>query len=58
MRRRAAGGLLPLTLTGSDLWTPLGLVIIGGLAVSMLLTLVVVPVLYDLFASEARAGTA
>jgi multidrug efflux pump subunit AcrB len=40
------GGLLPLTLTGSSLWSPLGWVIIGGLLVSTVLTLVVVPVLY------------
>jgi len=46
------GGLLPLALTQSDLWTPLSLVIIGGLAVSTLLTLFVVPVLYDLLTGE------
>ena len=40
------GGLLPLTLTGSSLWSPLGWVIIGGLLTSTVLTLVVVPVLY------------
>jgi multidrug efflux pump subunit AcrB len=40
------GGLLPLTLSGSSLWSPLGWVIIGGLLVSTVLTLVVVPVLY------------
>jgi multidrug efflux pump subunit AcrB len=40
------GGLLPLTLTNSDLWSPLGWVIIGGLLVSTFLTLLVVPVLY------------
>jgi multidrug efflux pump subunit AcrB len=37
------GGLLPLTLTGSDLWSPLGWALIGGLASSTVLTLVVVP---------------
>ena len=42
------GGLLPLTLTGSTLWSPLGWVIIGGLSVSTLLTLLFVPVLYTL----------
>ncbi|MEM1125714.1 MAG: efflux RND transporter permease subunit [Bacteroidota bacterium] len=46
------GGLLPLTLTGSSLWTPLGVVIISGLAMSTFLTLVVVPVLYKLFTRE------
>lgn len=40
------GGLLPLTLSGSTLWSPLGWVIIGGLLTSAVLTLVVVPVLY------------
>jgi multidrug efflux pump subunit AcrB len=42
------GGLLPLTLSGSSLWSPLGWVIIGGLLVSTGLTLLVVPVLYRL----------
>jgi multidrug efflux pump subunit AcrB len=41
-------GLLPLTLSGSSMWAPMGWVIMGGLAVSTLLTLYVVPVLYRL----------
>ncbi len=41
-----AGGLLPLTLQGGDLWAPMGWTIIGGLLVSTFLTLIVVPVLY------------
>jgi len=40
------GGLLPLTLGGGTLWAPMGWTIIGGLLLSTLLTLVVVPVLY------------
>jgi multidrug efflux pump subunit AcrB len=40
------GGLLPLTLMDSNMWTPLGLVIIGGLLVSTVVTLFIVPVLY------------
>ncbi len=40
------GGLLPLTLTDSTMWTPLGLVIIGGMLVSTVVTLFIVPVLY------------
>jgi multidrug efflux pump subunit AcrB len=40
------GGLLPLTLRGGTLWAPLGWTIIGGLLVSTLLTLIIVPVLY------------
>ena len=42
------GGLLPLTLTGSTMWSPMGWVIIGGSAFSTALTLVVVPSLYVL----------
>ena len=42
-------GLLPLTVSGSNLWSPLGWTLIGGLISSMLLTLVVVPVLYNWF---------
>lgn len=41
------GGLLPLTLSGSSMWSPMGWSIIGGLLVSTLLTLIVVPVLYQ-----------
>jgi multidrug efflux pump subunit AcrB len=40
------GGLLPLTLKNSSLWTPLGLVIIGGMLISTVVTLFIVPVLY------------
>jgi len=42
------GGLLPLTLQGGLIWAPLGWTIIGGLLVSTMLTLVVVPVLYTM----------
>ena len=44
------GGLLPLTIQGGSLWAPMGWTIIGGLLVSTILTLVVVPVLYKIFA--------
>ncbi len=40
------GGLLPLTLQNSSMWTPLGLVIIGGMLVSTVVTLFIVPALY------------
>ena len=46
------GGLLPLTLSKSVLWSPAGSTIIGGLLVSTLLTLFVVPVLYSLMGKQ------
>ena len=42
------GGLLPLTLRGGTLWAPLGWTIIGGLLVSTVLTLILVPIFYKL----------
>lgn len=49
------GGLIPLTLSGSSMWAPLGWVIMGGLIVSTLLTLIVVPVLYGYFGKMEEA---
>ncbi|MBI9070126.1 MAG: efflux RND transporter permease subunit [Melioribacteraceae bacterium] len=46
------GGLLPLTLGGGLFWGPLGWTIIGGLSLSTLLTLVIVPVLYKVMIKE------
>jgi multidrug efflux pump subunit AcrB len=48
-------GVLPLTLTGSSLWTPFGAVLIAGLISSTLLTLVVMPVAYVLMVRERHA---
>ena len=41
-------GLLPLALTGGPLWAPLAWVIVFGIAMSTLLTLIVIPVGYGL----------
>lgn len=45
-------GMLPLALStgeGSETWNPLGISVIGGLAVSTIITLLFVPVIYSLF---------
>jgi multidrug efflux pump subunit AcrB len=46
----AIGGLLPLALQGSALYSPLALVIIGGLVTSTLLSRLVTPAVYKLLA--------
>lgn len=48
------GGLLPLTMKNSSLWTPLGLVIIGGMLISTVVTLFIVPVLYILITPKVK----
>jgi hydrophobe/amphiphile efflux-1 (HAE1) family protein len=50
--------LLPMAFgkgQGSEVWNPLGLTIMGGLLVSTMVTLIIVPVLYSVF--EARVKT-
>ena len=45
-------GMIPMatsTSEGSEMWTTMGLVVIGGLTVSTFVTLIVVPVLYGIF---------
>jgi multidrug efflux pump subunit AcrB len=44
----ALGALLPLALQGSSLYSPLAMVITGGLISSLLLSRLVTPVLYSL----------
>jgi multidrug efflux pump subunit AcrB len=48
----AIGGLTPLVLENNPLYSPLALVIIGGLISSTILTRVVTPVLYKLLAPK------
>ena len=46
-------GMVPMAIgggQGSETWQPMGISVIGGLTVSTLLTLVLVPVLYCMFA--------
>ncbi len=47
-------GLLPLTLSATSLWSPLGWTIIGGMISSTFLTLIIVPILYNWFTSEVQ----
>ncbi len=51
----AIGGLIPLVAENNPLYSPLALVIIGGLISSTLLTRVVTPVLYKLLAPKVIA---
>lgn len=51
-------GMLPLALStgeGSEIWSPMGISVIGGLVFSTIITMVIVPVMYRFFtASGAR----
>ncbi len=48
------GGLVPLALTGGELWKPLTSVHIVGLLLATLLTLIILPVWYYLFAERLK----
>jgi multidrug efflux pump subunit AcrB len=52
----AIGGLLPLALQGSGLYSPLAWVIIGGLVSSTLIARLVTPVMYKLLAPRTPAA--
>jgi multidrug efflux pump subunit AcrB len=54
----AIGGLLPLALQGSALYSPLAWVIIGGLVSSTVLARLVTPVMYRLLAPEVEVRRA
>lgn len=52
-------GMLPLALstgTGSEIWSPMGIAVIGGLIFSTIVTLILIPVVYHMMLrrSEAR----
>jgi multidrug efflux pump subunit AcrB len=54
----AIGGLLPLALSGSALYAPLAIVMIGGLLSSTLLARIVTPVMYKLLPPEIASDGA
>ncbi len=48
-------GMLPLAISqgeGSEMWKPMGIVIIGGLIFSTIVTMVIVPVMYAVFTQK------
>jgi HAE1 family hydrophobic/amphiphilic exporter-1 len=54
-------GMLPMALStgsGSEMWVPMGVVVIGGILVSTILTLILVPVLYSLMSRRGERDKA
>ena len=50
-------GMLPLAMSvgeGSEIWSPMGIAVIGGLLFSTFVTLVIVPVIYVIFARRGE----
>jgi HAE1 family hydrophobic/amphiphilic exporter-1 len=50
-------GMLPLAMsngTGAEMWSPMGVAVIGGLIFSTIVTLVIVPVIYAIFAKRGE----
>ncbi|MCF8224375.1 MAG: efflux RND transporter permease subunit [Bacteroidales bacterium] len=50
-------GMLPLALStgdGSEIWSPMGIAVIGGLIFSTFITLILVPVVYSWFVGSRR----
>lgn len=50
-------GMLPLALStgeGSEIWAPMGISVIGGLTFSTVITMIIVPVMYRVFAAKGE----
>lgn len=50
-------GMLPMALSsgpGSEMWKGMGIAVVGGLTVSTFITLIIVPVIYALFARRGE----
>jgi hydrophobic/amphiphilic exporter-1 (mainly G- bacteria), HAE1 family len=50
-------GMLPLAMStgsGSELWSPMGVAVIGGLVFSTIVTLILVPVVYAIFSKRGE----
>jgi len=53
-------GMVPMAIgtgEGSEMWSPMGISVIGGLTISTILTLILVPVLYCIFAGTGVKNT-
>ena len=49
--------MVPMALSqgeGSELWQPMGIVVIGGLTISTFITLIVVPVMYAIMSKHGE----
>jgi HAE1 family hydrophobic/amphiphilic exporter-1 len=50
-------GMLPMALStgeGSEIWSPMGIAVIGGLLFSTVITMIIVPVIYAVFARKGE----
>ena len=50
-------GMLPLALStgeGSEIWSPMGISVIGGLIFSTIITMIIVPVIYRYFTAKGE----
>ena len=50
-------GMIPMAVSsgeGAEIWAPMGVVVIGGLLVSTVITLIIVPVLYAVFSKHGE----
>jgi HAE1 family hydrophobic/amphiphilic exporter-1 len=53
-------GMIPMAIprgTGSEMWQPMGIAVVGGLTLSTILTLLYVPALYSIFGSNGIKRT-
>jgi hydrophobic/amphiphilic exporter-1 (mainly G- bacteria), HAE1 family len=53
-------GMLPLALStgeGAEIWRPMGITVIGGLAFSTVVTMIIVPVMYGLMAHRGERNS-
>ena len=50
-------GMLPLAIStgeGAEIWSPMGISVIGGLIFSTVITMIIVPVIYRVFAHKGE----